>query len=70
MSSGDPSMISNPAIKEKYASEKAPSKKAGLEDEMEYDVVVCLPPKRSRFVEPEITSIKKAEPMIVAPEPI
>jgi hypothetical protein len=70
MSSGEPSVISNPAIKEKNTSEKTPSKKAGLEDKMEYNVVVRLPPNRSRFVELEITSIKKAEPKIVALEPI
>jgi hypothetical protein len=70
MSSGESSVLSNPAIKEKNISEKTPSKKTGLEDEMEYDVVVHLPPKRCRFVELEITSIKKAEPKIVAPEPI
>jgi len=70
MSSGESSVLSNPAIKEKNTSEKTPSQKTGLEDEMEYDVVVRLPPKRSRFVELEITSIKKAEPKIVAPEPI
>ena len=70
MSSGESSVLSNPAIKEKNISEKTPSQKTGLEDEMEYDVVVRLPPKRSRFVELEITSIKKAEPKIVAPEPI
>ena len=70
MSSGESSVLSNPAIKEKNISEKTPSEKTGLEDEIEYDVVVRLPPKRSRFVELEITSIKKAEPKIVASEPI
>jgi hypothetical protein len=69
MSSGKSSVLSNPAIKEKNTSKKTPSKKAGLEDKMESDVVVRLPPKRSRFVELEITSIKKAEPKILAPEP-
>jgi len=38
------------------------------EEILEYDIVVCMPPRKSYTIELEVKSIRKAEPKIVEPE--
>lgn len=68
MSPGQSSTISNTETQEQIISEKKPIKRACLEEDIEYDVVVRLPPKRSYLVKLKIESIRRAEPNIVEPE--
>ncbi len=41
--------------------------KIALEEIMEFNVVVCMPPIRSYTLKVKVKSIKKAEPRIVGP---
>lgn len=68
MSPGQSSTISNTESKEPISSAKEPIKRSSLEEDIEYDVVVHLPPKRSYLVNVKIESIRRAEPNIVEPE--
>jgi len=68
MSSTKSSAISNSAVKEKIILERTRSERASLEEGVEQDVIVRLPPKRCYSVELEIESIKKAEPKLAEPE--
>jgi hypothetical protein len=38
------------------------------EEILEYDIVVCMSPRKSYTIELEVKSIRKAEPKIVEPE--
>jgi hypothetical protein len=56
--------------KEKVDSKEAFADKTNLEDSIEYDVVVRMPPKKRYFVEIDISKITKAKPKVVLPEAI
>ena len=56
--------------KEKVDSKEAFADKTNLEDSIEYDVVVRMPPKKRYFVEIDVREITKAKPKIVLPETI
>ena len=56
--------------KEKVESKKAFTNKTNLEDSIEYDVVVQMPPKKRYFVEIDVREISKAKPKVVLPEAI
>jgi hypothetical protein len=58
------------ATKEKVDSKEAFANKTNLEDSIEYDVVVRMPPKKRYFVEIDVREITKAKPKIVLPEAI
>jgi hypothetical protein len=57
-------------IKEKVDSKEAFANKTSLEDSIEYDAVVRMPPKKIYFVEIDVREITKAKPKIVLPEAI
>jgi len=54
--------------KEKIESKEAFANKTNLEDSIEYDVVVRMPPKKRYFVEIDVREISKARPKVVLPE--
>jgi hypothetical protein len=56
--------------KEKVESKEAFTNKTNLEDSIEYDVVVQMPPKKRYFVEIDVREISKAKPKVVLPEAI
>jgi hypothetical protein len=58
------------ATKEKADSKEAFADKTNLEDSIEYDVVVRMPPKKRYFAEIDVREITKAKPKIVLPETI
>lgn len=68
MSPDQSSTMSNIETKEQIISEKKSLKKTCFEEDIEYDVVVRLPPKRSYPVKLKIESIQRAVPNIVEPE--
>ncbi len=55
---------------EKVDSKKTFANKTNLEDSIEYDVVVLMPPKKRYFVEIDVRDIIKAKPKVVLPEAI
>jgi hypothetical protein len=55
--------------KEKVDSKEAFAK-TDLEDSIEYDVVVRMPPKKRYFVEIDVREITKAKPKVVLSEAI
>ncbi len=59
-----------PGTNGRVASEKASAKDANLNDMIEHDIVVRMPPKRRYLVEVDVTDIRKAKPKIVAPDSI
>ena len=56
--------------KEKVDSKEAFANKTNLEDSIEYDVLVRMPPKKRYFVEIDVREITKAKPKFVLPEAI
>ena len=56
--------------KEKVDSKEEFVNKTNLEDSIEYDVLVRMPPKKRYFVEIDVREITKAKPKIVLPEAI
>jgi hypothetical protein len=56
--------------KEKVDSKEEFANKTNLEDSIEYDVLVRMPPKKRYFVEIDVREITKAKPNFVLPEAI
>jgi len=56
--------------KEKVDSKKTFANKTNLEDSIEYDVVVRMPPKKRYFVEIDVRETSKAKPKVVLPKAI
>lgn len=56
--------------KEKVDSKEAFANKTNLDDSIEYDAVVRMPPKKRYFAEIDVRDIIKAKPKIVLPEAI
>jgi hypothetical protein len=56
--------------KEKVDSKEEFANKIDLDDSIEYDVVVRMPPKKRYFVEIDVREITKAKPNFVLPEAI
>lgn len=56
--------------KEKVESKEAFDNKTNLEDSIEYDVIVRMPPKKRYFVEIDVREISKAKPKVALPEAI
>ena len=56
--------------KEKVDSKETFADKTNLEDSIEYDVVVRMPPKKRYLVEIDVREITKAKPKIALPEAI
>jgi len=56
--------------KEKVDSKEEFVNKTNLEDSIEYDVLVRMPPKKRYFVEIDVREVTKAKPKIVLPETI
>jgi hypothetical protein len=54
--------------KEKVDSKEEFANKIDLEESIEYDVVVRMPPKKRYFVEIDVREISKAKPKAVLPE--
>ncbi len=53
--------------KGQVASKKASVKKVSRDDTIEYDVVVCMPPKKRYSLDVDVTKISKAKPKAVVP---
>ncbi len=54
--------------KESQAPQEQPDGDNDSNVELEYDIALHLPPKRTYTVELEITSVERAKPLIVEPE--
>jgi len=64
------SICPEPGTNSQVASKKASAKDANLDDMIEHDIIVRMPPKRRYLVEVDVTDIRKAKPKIVAPDSI
>ena len=56
--------------KEKVYSKEAISNNNNLEDLIEYDIVVHMPPKKRYWLEIDVSGVIKARPEVVLPESI
>jgi hypothetical protein len=68
MSIGQSSSLPSSGTKERVTSKKKPPEELNLEETIEHDVFVRIPPKRRYLVEVDVKRIRKAEPNIVVPE--
>jgi hypothetical protein len=68
MSIGQSSPLPHSGTKQRVTSKKKPPEELNLEETVEHDVFVRIPPKRSYLVKVNIKSIRKAGPNIVVPE--
>ena len=59
-----------PGTKEKVDSKESFTNKTNLEDSIECNVVVRMPPKKRYFVEIDVRETTKAKPKVVLPEAI
>jgi hypothetical protein len=64
------SICPQPGTNGQVASKEASAKDANLDDMIEHDIVVRMPPKRRYLVEVDVTDIRKAKPKIVVPDSI
>lgn len=70
MSVSQPKPYPQSGSKEKVDSKEAFANKTNLEDLIEYDVVVRMPPKKRYSLEIDVSGIIKAKPKVVLPEAI
>ncbi len=70
MSVSQPKPYPQSESKEKVDSKEASANKTNLEDLIEYDVVVRMPPKKKYSLEIDVSGIIKAKPKVVLPEAI
>jgi hypothetical protein len=68
MSIGESSPLPCSGTKEHAASKKKLPEELDIEDTIEHDVFVRMPPKRRYLVKVDVKRIRKAEPNIVVPE--
>ena len=70
MSVSQPKPYPQSESKEKVDSKEAFANKTNLEDLIEYDEVVRMPPKKRYYLEIDVSGIIKAKPKVVLPEAI
>jgi hypothetical protein len=70
MSVSQPKPYPQSESKEKVDSKEASANKTNLEDLIEHDVVVRMPPKKRYSLEMDVRRIIKAKPKVTLPEAI
>ena len=70
MSISQPQSYPQSECKEKVDSKEAFANKTDLDNSIEYDVIVRMPPKKRYFLEIDVSGIIKAKPKVVLPEAV
>ena len=70
MSVSQPKSYPQSECKEKVDSKQAFANKTDLDNLIEYDVIVRMPPKKRYFLEIDVSGIIKAKPKVVLPEAV